>query len=315
MGRLSTGNVRLDEVLGGGLMSDAITLVVGAPGTGKTILAEQCLFANATPEPPGLYLSTVSEPFDKLLRYGQSLDFFDTAQLGRSVFYDDLGDALHEHGLPAVLERLDTLIKAHHPGIVVIDSFKALRTFATSDAEFRRFLHDLAGRLTAWPFRRCGSASTSLTRRPARPSSPSPTPSSVSRCDDRRSDRFATSASASCAAATSCPATTCIASPPADWSSSRAWPTCATPLPTRRTVTESRAASPHSTTRSRTATGPVRPHSSPDHPAPGRASWACTSSSPAQPRTSRACSSRCRRTGRNSPASSAVSGGPSTTPT
>ena len=78
MERLSTGNARLDEVLGGGLVLDAITLVVGAPGTGKTILAEQCLFANATPERPGLYLSTVSEPFDKLLRYGQSLEFFDT---------------------------------------------------------------------------------------------------------------------------------------------------------------------------------------------------------------------------------------------
>ena len=68
------------------------------------------------PERPGLYLSTVSEPFDKLLRYGQSLEFFDTAQLGRSVFYDDLGDAVHQDGLPAVLERLDTLIKAASAG-------------------------------------------------------------------------------------------------------------------------------------------------------------------------------------------------------
>ena len=30
----------------------------------------------------------------------------------------------------------------------MIDSFKALRTFAADDAEFRRFLHDLAGRLS-----------------------------------------------------------------------------------------------------------------------------------------------------------------------
>ena len=130
MERLSTGNVRLDEVLGGGLVSDAITLVVGAPGTGKTILAEQCLFANATAERPGLYLSTVSEPFGKLLRYGQSLEFFDTAQIGRSVFYDDLGDAVHGDGLAGVLERTDGLLKEHRPGIVVIDSFKALRSFA-----------------------------------------------------------------------------------------------------------------------------------------------------------------------------------------
>ena len=148
MERLSTGNGRLDEVLGGGLVLDAITLVVGAPGTGKTILAEQCLFANATSERPGLYLSTVSEPFDKLLRYAQSLEFFEIAKLGEAVFYDDLGAAVYEDGLGGVLDRIDSLIKEHTPGIVVIDSFKALRTFATDDAEFRRFLHDLAGRLS-----------------------------------------------------------------------------------------------------------------------------------------------------------------------
>jgi circadian clock protein KaiC len=148
MQRLSTGDVRLDEVLGGGLVADAITLVVGAPGTGKTILAEQCLFTNASAERPGLYLSTVSEPFGKLLRYAQPLEFFDTAQIGRSVFYDDLGDAVHEGGLAGVLERTNALLTEHRPGIVVIDSFKALRAFAANEAEFRRFLHDLAGRLT-----------------------------------------------------------------------------------------------------------------------------------------------------------------------
>jgi circadian clock protein KaiC len=148
MHRISTGNVRLDAVLGGGLVSDSITLVVGAPGTGKTILAEQCLFANATPERPGLYLSTVSEPFDKLLRFGQGLEFFDLTTLGQSVFYDDLGDAVHREGLAGVLERVDVLMKEHQPGVIVIDSFKALRTFAADDAEFRRFLHDLAGRLS-----------------------------------------------------------------------------------------------------------------------------------------------------------------------
>ena len=148
MERLSTGNLRLDEVLGGGLVLNAVTLVVGAPGTGKTILAEQCLFANATPERPGLYLSTVSEPFDKLLRFGQSLGFFDPGRVGRSVLYDDLGDAVHQGGLAAVLERLVALMKEHRPGIIVIDSFKALRTFAANDAEFRRFLHELAGRLS-----------------------------------------------------------------------------------------------------------------------------------------------------------------------
>jgi circadian clock protein KaiC len=147
--RLTTGNPRLDDVLGGGLVRNAITLVVGAPGSGKTILAEQCLFANATLERPALYLATVSEPLDKLLRYGQSMRFFDAKQVGRSVFYDDLGSALHDEGLAGTLERIDALVKEHHPGLVIIDSFKALKAFAADEADFRRFLQDLSGPFTA----------------------------------------------------------------------------------------------------------------------------------------------------------------------
>lgn len=149
MKRISTGNPALDEVLGGGLIADAITLLVGAPGSGKTILAQQFMFANANSERPGLYLTTASEPFDKLLRYGQSLEFFDVAAVGHSVFYDDLGDPLIDDGLGGVLDRVDNLLKTHQPGQVIIDSFKALKSFATDDAAFRRFLRELAGRLTA----------------------------------------------------------------------------------------------------------------------------------------------------------------------
>ena len=147
--RVTTGDPHLDDVLGGGLVANAITLVVGAPGTGKTILAGRCVFANATPQRPGLYLSTVSEPFDKLLRYAQTYTFFDQTAIGRAVFYEDLGDAVHHGGLNATRDRITALVKAHDPGIVVIDSFKALRAFATDDTDFRRFLHDLAGLFTA----------------------------------------------------------------------------------------------------------------------------------------------------------------------
>lgn len=146
--RIRSGHARLDTLLGGGLPANGINLIIGHPGTGKTILAEQYLFHNATEDHPGVYLSTMSEPFDKILRYGQSLTFFDTGAIGKSIFYDDLGEVVKDDGLPGVVDRLDQILKEQRPRFVVIDSFKALRSFAIDEATFRRFLHDLAGRLT-----------------------------------------------------------------------------------------------------------------------------------------------------------------------
>ena len=147
--RVISGHPRLDLVLGGGLSAGAITLITGAPGTGKTLLAQQFVFSNATPEGPALYVSTVSEPMDKILRYGRSLAFFDEGKVGKAVFYEDLGGLLDERGLPAFVDRLQHLVNELSPAIIVIDSFKALHAFARDPGDFRWFLHDFAARLSA----------------------------------------------------------------------------------------------------------------------------------------------------------------------
>jgi circadian clock protein KaiC len=150
-GRLTSGSQRLDAILGGGFPDHAINLVAGPPGSGKTILAQQYAFWNATPERPAVYLTTVSEPLEKVLRYGQTLAFFDVEAVGRTVLYEDLGELLGAQGLQGVLDRVDRLVKEQLPGILVIDSFKALHPYAADDGEFRRFLHILSGRLSAFP--------------------------------------------------------------------------------------------------------------------------------------------------------------------
>lgn len=149
--RFLSGDPRLDAVLGGGLPANAINMIIGLPGSGKTILAEQFMFHNASPERPGVYLSTVSEPLDKILRYGQGLDFFDAQAIGTSVFFEDLGRALNDGGLDGVLARARALITERRPGVIVIDSFKALSDYANDLQALRHFLHELAGMLTAIP--------------------------------------------------------------------------------------------------------------------------------------------------------------------
>jgi len=148
--RLPSGNQRLDDILNGGLLKNGINLIVGVPGSGKTILSQQFAFANATKEHPALYLSTLSEPLDKILRYGEGLKFFDRAAIrdGR-VVYEDVGPVLGEHGLDDVIAAIDDYLKKVRPGIVVIDSFRVFHAFASDITEFRRFLYDLTRRLTA----------------------------------------------------------------------------------------------------------------------------------------------------------------------
>jgi circadian clock protein KaiC len=148
--RLPSGNERLDKVLNGGFLKNAINLIVGVPGSGKTILSQQFAFHNATAEEPALYLSTLSEPLDKILRYGEALTFFDaTAIRDRRVIYEDMGQVLGEHGLDDVLEAVDRYLKQLRPGIVVIDSFRAFHAFAGDIGAFRRFLYSLTRRLSA----------------------------------------------------------------------------------------------------------------------------------------------------------------------
>ena len=147
--RIPSGSPGLDGILGGGLAADSITLICGPPGSGKTILAEQYVFENATAERPAVYMSTVSEPYEKIIRYGQTLDFFDAGRVGRDVFYEDLGRPVVTDGLPGVVACIDAVLKDRRPGVLVIDSFKALAAFSTSEADYRRFLHEVAGRLSA----------------------------------------------------------------------------------------------------------------------------------------------------------------------
>ncbi len=149
--RISSGVQRLDAILGGGLPGNAISLIIGLPGTGKTIFAQQFVFTNARPRRPALYFSTVSEPLEKILRYGQPLTFFDSTAVGKTVFYEDLGKVANDNGLSGVLDCIRGQIRERRPSIVVIDSFKALHAYAADLAEFRQFLHNLAGMLGAYP--------------------------------------------------------------------------------------------------------------------------------------------------------------------
>src|SRR5690606_4639112 len=148
--RVSTGSAPADRILGGGFPVNSINMIMGEPGTGKTLFAQQLVFHNAGGDRPILYLTTLSEPLAKVVKYLQGFEFFDESKLEGAVVYDEVGDELAEEGIHALVPKVRERIKALSPKIIVIDSFKALHDIAPSIAEMRRVVHDLAGLLTAY---------------------------------------------------------------------------------------------------------------------------------------------------------------------
>ena len=148
--RIQTGNPQADEILSGGFPKHSINIVMGQPGTGKTIFAEQLLFHNAAEPRQSLYLTTLSEPMSKVLSYVQRFDFFDSGRFAEDIHYDDIGAELAERGPVALIEWLDHAIKTRSPKIIVIDSFRAIHDLAGSGDDMRRVISRIAGLLSAY---------------------------------------------------------------------------------------------------------------------------------------------------------------------
>ena len=152
--QLPTGVPGLDDVMGGGIPEYSFNLIAGEPGGGKTTLAHQVMFANATPDCPALYFTILGEPAVKMLRYQQQYSFFDLDAIDAAIRFVNLSDEVREHGLEGVLQRIVQEVEASSPCLVVVDSFRtAIRAGSETTAEerdVRSFVQQLAMHLTSW---------------------------------------------------------------------------------------------------------------------------------------------------------------------
>jgi circadian clock protein KaiC len=150
---LDSGVPGLNDVLGGGLPALSFNLIAGGPGSGKTTLAMQLLFANATAERPALYFTLLGETGLKMLRYQQQFDFFDQKRVGSEVHFLNLSEEALTGDLEGVLTRITKEIERLRPAIVVVDSFRSLlrsQGVHAPDRELEHFVQRLALHLTTW---------------------------------------------------------------------------------------------------------------------------------------------------------------------
>jgi circadian clock protein KaiC len=151
--KLPTGVRGLDDILGGGIPEFSFNVIAGMPGCGKTTMAHQIVFANATAEKPALFFTVLGEPAIKMLRYQQQFSFFDGSKLGKAVRFINLSDLVLHQDLEAVLAEIIKQVTAINPSVVVVDSFRTvMRKTPTADGEMemQSFIQQLTQFLTSW---------------------------------------------------------------------------------------------------------------------------------------------------------------------
>ena len=149
---LSTGVPGFDAILGGGLPRFSFNLIAGSPGSGKTTLAQQIIFANATAKSPALYFTVLGEPTLKMLRYQREFAFYDPALVGSAIHYVNLSEEALAPDLYGLLARMIAEVERLKPGIVVVDSFRTFsgRVSQSPAMPIEEFIQRLALHLTSW---------------------------------------------------------------------------------------------------------------------------------------------------------------------
>ncbi len=161
--RMPTGIPGLDEAVHGGLITQNSYLIVGGPGTGKTILSFQWLLEGVRRGESALYI-TLAEPGGKIERnvrgFGWRLEGIEMVDLTPGAVTSGVPETEYQVFHPSEVERTPVwqsiydAVEKYKPARLVIDSITQLRYLSTDEYQFRKQMLALVAFLDA-----CGCTS------------------------------------------------------------------------------------------------------------------------------------------------------------
>jgi circadian clock protein KaiC len=143
---VKTGVPNLDLILGGGLVAGSLTMLIGPPGSGKTILSQQFACHIAREGGRVLVLTTLPEPHVKLLNNLRTFSFFDEQLIGNQIELINVYRELREDFANASANLL-RLVREHRATTVVVDSFDSIRALGQNESAIKELLYELSGGL------------------------------------------------------------------------------------------------------------------------------------------------------------------------
>lgn len=144
LARMSTGDGGLDRILDGGLIRRSVAIVQGSPGAGKTILANQMAFDHARDGGRTLYVTLLAESHGRMAAFLRGMEFFDDAEVARSIRYLSGYTTLLDEGPVGLLRLLGMQARSFRSTLVVLDGLFVLDDCCGSENDYRRFINDLA---------------------------------------------------------------------------------------------------------------------------------------------------------------------------
>ncbi|CAM3204943.1 RAD55 family ATPase [Corallococcus soli] len=141
--RLVTNVPRLDFITKGGLIQGSSYAIIGPPGSGKTVLANQIAFQHVRNGGKALYVTLLSESHGRMLENLSQMKFFDASAIPDRLQYLSAYRDLEKEGLKGLLDLVRKHAQPHGATLLIIDGMDAAKEFARSDLSFKRFLQDL----------------------------------------------------------------------------------------------------------------------------------------------------------------------------
>ncbi len=146
--RIPSGIKGLDSLIEGGFPAPSVILVSGSAGSGKTTFAFQFLLEGAKRGEKGLYISTLSERTEWMLRFMSTYNFFEPRYFeDGTLIYEDIGRDLADMDDMKIIIKINEIIAEHTPQRIVIDPINVVNNYVDN---YRQFLFELVTLLKNW---------------------------------------------------------------------------------------------------------------------------------------------------------------------
>lgn len=146
----STGDEGGDLIMQGGLPDQGLSLIIGPPGSGKTVLALQIAFVAARTGRNVVYLTSTSESHVRLLQHARQFTFFDERVIRKNFNLISINTHVQQQGVEATINYIVDVARSAKADLLIIDGFVGLKQlFQTQNVNL---MYTLISRLNLFAF-------------------------------------------------------------------------------------------------------------------------------------------------------------------